>query len=96
LFVSATRLNEYIQHYEELTYDREDVHRSHIRARRSVTRDNAVHLRFISHGRSFNIRLKRDLSTFSNNLVVVGPTGQVEDVEASHIYHGHIIGKRSC
>ncbi|XP_023703400.1 disintegrin and metalloproteinase domain-containing protein 10 isoform X2 [Cryptotermes secundus] len=90
---SATRLNEYIRHYEELTYDHDDVHRSHIRARRSVTRDNAVHLRFTSHGRSFNIRLKRDLSTFSNNLVVVGPSGQKEDLETSHIYHGHIIGE---
>ena len=93
LFVSATRLNEYIRHYEVLTYDRDDVHRSHVRAKRSVIRDNAVHFRFSSHGRSFNIRLKRDLTTFSDNLVVVGPSGQQEDVETSHIYQGHILGK---
>ncbi|XP_069703411.1 disintegrin and metalloproteinase domain-containing protein 10 isoform X1 [Periplaneta americana] len=91
--VSAVRLNEYIRHYEELTYDHEDVHRSHVRARRSVSRDNAVHLYFNAHGRSFNIRLKRDLTTFSNNLVVVGPSGQEEDLETSHIYQGHILGE---
>ncbi|KAJ9581415.1 hypothetical protein L9F63_023409, partial [Diploptera punctata] len=92
-YVYSVRLNEYIRHYEVLTYDREDVLRSHLRARRSVIRDNSVHLRFSSHGRSFNIRLKRDLNTFSSNLVVIGPTGQQEDLETSHIYQGHILGE---
>nr|CAD7430532.1 unnamed protein product [Timema monikensis] len=86
-------LSEYISHYEPLSYDAQDVHRNHVRAKRSVTRENAVHLHFSAHRRSFNIRLKRDLSTFSSNLVVHGPDGREEDLDTSHIYQGHIIGE---
>lgn len=91
--VSARRLNEYIRHYEPLSYPTEEVHRGHLRAKRSVTRDNSVTLKFRSHGRDFHIRLKRDLNTFSNNLVIEGPTGHEEGLDTSHIYEGHLIGK---
>ncbi|XP_015596186.1 disintegrin and metalloproteinase domain-containing protein 10 isoform X2 [Cephus cinctus] len=90
---SARRLNEYIRHYETLSYPAEDVHRSHLRAKRSVTRDNAVNLKFRSHGRNFHIRLKRDLTTFSNDLIVEGPSGKIEDLDTSHIYQGHLLGE---
>lgn len=90
---SARRLNEYIRHYEPLSYPTEEVHRGHLRAKRSVTRDNSVTLKFRSHGRDFHIRLKRDLATFSNNLIIEGPSGQTEDLDTSHIYQGHLVGE---
>ncbi|XP_033334392.1 zinc-dependent metalloprotease kuz isoform X1 [Megalopta genalis] len=90
---SARRLNEYIHHYEPLSYPTEEIHRGHLRAKRSVTRDNSVTMKFRSHGRDFHIRLKRDLTTFSNNLIIEGPSGQSEDLETSHIYQGHLVGE---
>ncbi|XP_046420360.1 disintegrin and metalloproteinase domain-containing protein 10 isoform X1 [Neodiprion fabricii] len=90
---SARRLNEYIRHYEPLSYSTEDVHRAHLRAKRSVAQDNPVIFKFRAHGRDFHIRLKRDITTFSNNLVILGPSGEEEDLDTSHIYHGHILGE---
>lgn len=92
-YFTARRLNEYIRHYEPLSYPTEEVHRGHLRAKRSVTRDNSVTLKFRSHGRDFHIRLKRDLATFSNNLIIEGPSGQTEDLDTSHIYQGHLVGE---
>uniref|UniRef100_A0A348G5Z3 ADAM10 endopeptidase n=1 Tax=Odontomachus monticola TaxID=613454 RepID=A0A348G5Z3_ODOMO len=89
----AQRLNEYIRHYETLSYPVEDVHRSHLRAKRSISRDSAVTVKFRAHSKNFHIRLKRDLSTFSNNLIVEGPTGERPDSDISHIYKGHLIGE---
>ncbi|XP_063702279.1 disintegrin and metalloproteinase domain-containing protein 10 isoform X2 [Culicoides brevitarsis] len=85
------RLNEYISHYETLDYDTKHIHASHTRAKRSVTKDHHVYLKFKAHGRDFHIRLKRDLHTFSDNLVVDSTNGPV-NVDASHIYHGDVIG----
>lgn len=63
-------LNAYISRYEPLKYDHHQIHASHIRAKRSVTKDPYVHLKFRAHNRHFHIRLKRDLVTFSDKLVV--------------------------
>ncbi|XP_068082723.1 disintegrin and metalloproteinase domain-containing protein 10 isoform X2 [Anabrus simplex] len=90
---SAQRLSEYVRHFEPLSYDSQNVHRNHMRARRSVTQEHMVHLHFNAHEKEFNIRLKRDLYTFSDNLVIHGPTGEVEDLDTSHIYQGHILGE---
>ena len=43
-------LNEYIRHYEELSYDTDELHSNHIRAKRSVS-DPYLHLKFTAHGR---------------------------------------------
>lgn len=64
------RLNEYISHYETLNYDVKQVHASHSRAKRSINQDQHVNLQFDAHGEKFNIRLKRDLTTFSDKLEV--------------------------
>lgn len=69
-FFSGKRLNEYISHYETLSYDHRELHASHSRAKRSVTKDSHVYMKFRAHNRHFHIRLKRDLVTFSDNLVV--------------------------
>lgn len=74
-FFPGKRLNEYISHYETLSYDERHIHASHNRAKRSVTKDPHVFLKFKAHGRNFHIRLKRDVSTFSDSLVV-----SIEDI----------------
>lgn len=93
---AGNRLNRYISHYERLSYDKEELLQKHSRAKRSVTNaDSAVHLRFSAHSRTFNIRLKRDLSTFSDNLVILDTHGSVlnsSQADTSHIYSGHLIG----
>ncbi|XP_017032221.1 disintegrin and metalloproteinase domain-containing protein 10 isoform X1 [Drosophila kikkawai] len=88
------RLNEYISHYETLNYDHEHIRASHNRARRSVTKDHYVHLKFASHGRDFHLRLKRDLNTFSNKLDFYDSKGPI-DVSTDHIYEGEVIGDRN-
>lgn len=91
-FVTAQRLNEYIRHYETLSYPVEDVHRSHLRAKRSISRDSAVTVKFRAHNKNFHIRLKRDLTTFSNNLIIEGPTGERQDSDIFHVYQGNLVG----
>lgn len=93
IFFSARRLNEYIRHYEPLSYPTEEVHQHHLRAKRSVTFDNEISVKFNAHKRHFHLRLKRDLSIFSDNLIIEGPSGEIEDLDTSHIYHGHLVGK---
>lgn len=47
------------------------MHAKHIRAKRAIGDDQNVHLKFSAHGENFHLRLKRDLTTFSNDLEVV-------------------------
>lgn len=88
------RLNEYISHYETLNYDDRHLHASHNRAKRSVTKDHHVYLRFKAHGKDFHLRLKRDLTTFSDKLEVHSTDGPVP-FDTSHIYQGEVIGDRN-
>ncbi|KYN13236.1 Disintegrin and metalloproteinase domain-containing protein 10 [Trachymyrmex cornetzi] len=88
------RLNEYIRHYETLSYPVEEVHRSHLRAKRSINRDSTVTLKFRAHGKDFHIRLKRDSTTFSNNLIIEGSTGERQyNSDVSHVYQGNLVGE---
>lgn len=86
-----------MSHYEPVTYDHEHLARSHSRARRSVTNnDSNVHVAFNAHGHHFSLRLRRDLETFSNSVEVLDGSGNQlhpDDVDTSHVYHGHIIGE---
>ncbi|KAG5323510.1 ADA10 protein, partial [Acromyrmex heyeri] len=94
-FANKTRrLNEYIRHYETLSYPVEEVHRSHLRAKRSINRDSTVTLKFRAHGKDFHIRLKRDSTTFSNNLIIEGSTGERQyNSDVSHVYQGNLVGE---
>jgi len=71
VIVVGKRLNEYISHYETLSYDAKHLHAVHSRAKRSIGEDQHVHLKFSAHGKRFHLRLKRDLETFSDNIEVV-------------------------
>ncbi|XP_037899959.1 disintegrin and metalloproteinase domain-containing protein 10-like, partial [Glossina fuscipes] len=91
----SVRLNEYISHYETLNYDHQHIRASHHRARRSVTKDHYVHLKFQAHGRDFHLRLKRDLYTFSDKLEIIDNNNGPLDVATDHIYDGQVIGDRN-
>ncbi|KAL5282018.1 ADAM10 family protein [Megaselia abdita] len=89
------RLNEYISHYETLDYDAEAVHNKHLRARRSVNIDENLSIHFEALGQKFNLRLKRDIETFSSNLKIESSNkndGNL-DVDTSHIYQGDLLGQ---
>lgn len=67
---AGKRLNEYISHYETLSYDTKHLHAKHTRAKRAIGEEQHVHLKFTAHGEHFHLRLKRDLTTFSDKLEV--------------------------
>jgi len=84
-------LNDYITHFEGLTYDTWPVHRDHGRVRRSL--DSNVNLEFKSHGRMFQLKLHRDESTFVSSPEEVMPDRSVRPLDTSHIYQGHLEGE---
>uniref|UniRef100_A0AAY4DMV3 Disintegrin and metalloproteinase domain-containing protein 10 n=1 Tax=Denticeps clupeoides TaxID=299321 RepID=A0AAY4DMV3_9TELE len=83
-------LNKYIRHYEGLSYDTDMLHSRHQRAKRAISHeDQVVHLEFHSHGRHFNMRLKRDTSLFAPDLKVE-VSGKEIPYDTSHIYTGEL------
>ncbi|XP_028025856.1 disintegrin and metalloproteinase domain-containing protein 10 [Bombyx mandarina] len=89
---SRVRLNEYIEHFETLDYDPDDLHHQHLRARRSTDSQRELRLDFKAHDRKFKLRLRRDLSAFSDDFKVEGSQGQTHEVDSSHIYSGKLAG----
>lgn len=83
------RLNEYVQHFEPLSY--------HSRTRRSVDGDDRVHIDFASHGREFNLELRRDLSAFPDQLVIEDGAGRrLEHLESKahqNVFEGRVLGE---
>ncbi|KAI5637445.1 reprolysin family propeptide domain-containing protein [Phthorimaea operculella] len=49
-----------------------------------------LRLDFRAHGRHFKLRLRRDLSAFTDDFRVEGSNGEHHDVDTSHIYHGEL------
>ncbi|XP_064471133.1 disintegrin and metalloproteinase domain-containing protein 10-like isoform X2 [Ornithodoros turicata] len=90
--VRARRLNRFIRHFEPLLYDHEEVHASHIRAKRSTAAKNNVHIAFRAHNRDFHLRLTADSSIFHEDLVVETATRRVFEADTSHIYTGRVVG----
>lgn len=90
-FGQEKKLSEYVYHYEPLTYDTNGVHTQHHRHKRSLPEeDHKVNIQFESHGRFFDLELKRDHSVFHNRLVLErGYQGaEAHDFDLSHIYEG--------
>lgn len=71
LFVPAhrRRLDHYVEHYEPLDYDADDVHLQHMRYKRSLD-GHDLRFSFRAHGKHFKLRLRRDLSAFSEDFKV--------------------------
>uniref|UniRef100_A0A674NF73 Disintegrin and metalloproteinase domain-containing protein 10 n=1 Tax=Takifugu rubripes TaxID=31033 RepID=A0A674NF73_TAKRU len=87
-------LNKYIRHYEGLSYDTGVLHSSHQRAKRALSpEEKTVQLDFHAHGRHFNLRMTRDTSIFSPDLVV-DVSGEEASTDTSHIYTGEIFGEK--
>uniref|UniRef100_A0A3B3QJA2 Disintegrin and metalloproteinase domain-containing protein 10 n=1 Tax=Paramormyrops kingsleyae TaxID=1676925 RepID=A0A3B3QJA2_9TELE len=87
-------LNNYIHHYEGLSYDTDVLHNKHQRVRRALSHeDKFLHLDFHAHGRHFNLRMKRDTSIFSPDFKLE-MSGTETDYDTSHIYIGEIYGEK--
>jgi len=63
-----------------LSYDTKHLHAKHTRAKRAIGEEQQVHLKFTSHGEHFHLRLKRDLTTFSDNIEVEHDGAQMVEV----------------
>jgi len=91
------RLNEYVQHFEPLSYTAYD----HSRSKRSSDADESdagrVRIDFESHGRKFNLDLQRDLSVFPSSVVIEDVEGRrlqhLEDNAHKHLYEGRLLGE---
>ncbi|KAJ7311314.1 hypothetical protein JRQ81_006930 [Phrynocephalus forsythii] len=87
-------LNKHIRHYEGLSYDVDSLHQKHQRAKRAVSHeDQFLRLDFHAHGRHFNLRMKRDMSLFSEDFKLQMSDKEI-DYDTSHIYTGHIYGEQ--
>ncbi|XP_068168709.1 disintegrin and metalloproteinase domain-containing protein 10-like [Antennarius striatus] len=87
-------LNKYIDHYEGVSYDTETLRSSHQRAKRALSsQDKTLQLDFHAYGRYFNLRMKRDTSIFSPDLII-DMSGEQTPIDTSHIYSGEIFGEK--
>ncbi|KAK2907836.1 hypothetical protein Q8A73_008909 [Channa argus] len=90
---AVTGISPYIKHYEGLSYDREDFHRRHVRARKAVhPQEYTLHLEFRAFQRNFRLRLRRNASAFSQNFIMVSENGSTS-ADLSHIYSGILEGE---
>ncbi|XP_061539640.1 disintegrin and metalloproteinase domain-containing protein 10 isoform X1 [Phycodurus eques] len=86
-------ISPYIKHYEGLSYDREDLHRNHLRARRAAeSQRHILDLDFTAFHRTFRLRLRRDAGTFSGDFKVVSEDGATA-ADLSHLYSGTLEGE---
>ena len=87
-------MNEYIVHYEPLDYDQSHILAQHRRIKRSSDHSKAfIEIQFRSYEKPFHLKLKRDTSTFSNDMEIVSQKSVTLDVDVVHLYHGFLIGK---
>jgi len=91
-------LDEYVHHYEELSYSSGHVDAQHHRHKRSLPEeDHRVEVDFHAHHRHFRLRLKRDHSVFHDGLRIEDGLGRdkMASLDLSHIYHGHLEGQEA-
>lgn len=68
-FLAHRRLDHYVEHYEPLDYDADEVDLQHVRCKRSLDGQD-LRFSFRAHGKHFKLRLRRDLSAFSDDFKV--------------------------
>ncbi|XP_061191107.1 disintegrin and metalloproteinase domain-containing protein 10-like [Saccostrea echinata] len=85
-------LDDYIKHYEELSYDTQDLHNKHLRAKRS-TQNKKLELKFKAHNRDFHLDLKPSTSVFTKNFRSTHNNGTEDPVDLSIIYEGSVRGE---
>ncbi|KAE8294209.1 Disintegrin and metalloproteinase domain-containing protein 10 [Larimichthys crocea] len=91
---AASDISPYIKHYEGLSYDREDLHRKHLRAKRATPpQEYTLQLDFTAFHRTFRLHLKRNAAVFSENFKVISENGSTS-ADLSHIYSGTLEGEQ--
>lgn len=100
LLAEARRLNQFVRYFEPLSYPPHQVHRDHVRLRRSLNQGalldrRHVYLRFQGFNRLFHLKLRPDTSVFHKDLVVeTAQLGRIKP-EIGHIYSGELVGEPS-
>lgn len=90
---AGIRISPFIKHYEVLSYDRGDLHRKHLRARRAThPMEYTLDLDFTAFHRTFHLLLRQDSAGFSEEFTVVGENGPAS-VDLSHLYSGTVEGE---
>ncbi|XP_048748710.2 disintegrin and metalloproteinase domain-containing protein 10-like isoform X3 [Ostrea edulis] len=85
-------LDDYIQHYEELSYNTQKLHSKHMRAKRS-TQNKGLDLKFKAHDREFHLDLKPSTSVFTENFRSTHNNGTEDPVDLSILYEGSVVGE---
>ncbi|XP_061190593.1 disintegrin and metalloproteinase domain-containing protein 10-like [Saccostrea echinata] len=91
--VEQKSIDDYIKYYEELTYDTQELHNKHLRAKRSTTEGKRLELKFTAHNRSFHLDLKPSTSVFTKNFRSTHNNGTEDPVDLSIIYEGSVRGE---
>ena len=84
-------LNDFIEHFEGLSYGTHSVQAAHSRTRRSV-HDKSLNVDFKAFDRDFNLRLRPSRSVFSENAVIERSDGKSFPLDTSHIFEGYVSG----
>ncbi|XP_043985128.1 disintegrin and metalloproteinase domain-containing protein 10 isoform X1 [Gambusia affinis] len=86
-------ISPFIKNYEVLSYDRGDLHRKHLRARRATQPEGyTLDLDFTAFNRTFRLLLKQDSAGFSEEFTLVDEKGPTS-VDLSHLYSGTVEGE---
>ncbi|XP_068447691.1 disintegrin and metalloproteinase domain-containing protein 10 [Clinocottus analis] len=90
-------ISPYIKHWEGLSYDREDLHRKHLRARRALhPHERTLQLDLTAFHRTFRLDLKHNAAAFSENFIVISENSSTL-ADLSHLYTGTLEGEQgSC
>ncbi|XP_061190594.1 disintegrin and metalloproteinase domain-containing protein 10-like [Saccostrea echinata] len=92
LDVEQKSIDDYIKYYEELTYDTQELHNKHLKAKRS-TQNKRLDLKFTAHDRGFHLDLKPSTSVFTRNFRSTHNNGTEDSVDLSFIYEGSVVGE---
>ncbi|XP_068599865.1 disintegrin and metalloproteinase domain-containing protein 10 [Brachionichthys hirsutus] len=87
---AVSDISPYIRHYETVSFDREDLHRKHLRARRAD--DHTLQLDFTAFNRTFHLCLKPDTTVFTEHFMIVKENVSTS-ADLSHIYSGTLEGE---
>lgn len=85
-------LDDYIKHYEELSYDTRSLHNRHLRTKRS-SGSRPLELKFQAHNRDFHLRLTPSTSLFTKSFTSTHNNGTLDPVDISFIYDGSVVGE---
>ncbi|XP_022311746.2 disintegrin and metalloproteinase domain-containing protein 10-like isoform X1 [Crassostrea virginica] len=86
-FVSTEirQLDDYIKHYEELSYSTQNLHNKHMRAKKS-TGSKSLDLKFKAHSREFHLDLKPSTSSFTESYRSTHNNGTEDPVDLAILY----------